>query len=177
MKSIIIYSSQTGFTKQYAMWIQEVLDGDLITIKEAEKEKDSFFEQYDCIIYGGWAIAGKINKAQWFINHIDQWKNKKLVLFCVGASPKENPDVNVFLENALSFEQQKYAKVFYCPGGINYDAMSLPYRLAMKSFVSMLKKKKDATDMEKDMAEWISKSYDISDKKYIEPIISYIEKE
>lgn len=177
MKSIIVFSSQTGFTKRYAQWLQEKIGGELITIKEAEKKNDSFFEQYDCIVYGGWAIAGKINKAKWFIDHIEQWKNKKLVLFCVGASPKENPDVDVFLDNALSNEQKKYAKIFYCPGGINYDAMSLPSKLAMKAFASMLKKKKDATQQEKDMAEWISKSYDISDKKYLDPIVSYLMEE
>ena len=44
----------------------------------------------------------------------------------------------------------------------------------MKMFVSALKKKKDATDDEKKMAEMISSTYDISDIKYIEPIVSYL---
>ena len=44
----------------------------------------------------------------------------------------------------------------------------------MKSFASILKKKKDASQKEKDMAEIISHSYDISDEKYIEPIVKYL---
>ena len=42
----------------------------------------------------------------------------------------------------------------------------------MKLFVSALKKKPD--EKSRQMAEYVSKSYDISDKKYIEPIVSYL---
>jgi hypothetical protein len=50
-----------------------------------------------------------------------------------------------------------------------------PSRMVLKMFVGALKKKKDATEDEKRMAEMISSSYDISDIKYIEPIVEYIE--
>ena len=50
----------------------------------------------------------------------------------------------------------------------------LPSKMMMKAFVTMLKKKKDATQMEKDMAAMISNSYDISDKCYVEPIVAYV---
>ena len=33
MKTIIIYSSNTGFTEQYAKWIAEETDAKLLTIK------------------------------------------------------------------------------------------------------------------------------------------------
>ena len=46
MKLLVIYSSQTGFTKQYAQWIAEAFAGDTMTIKDANKKKDDFFEQY-----------------------------------------------------------------------------------------------------------------------------------
>ena len=59
-------------------------------------------------------------------------------------------------------------------GGLDYDKMKTPSRLACKALVSMLNKKKDATQKEKDMAEMLSHSYDISDEKYIEPIVEYV---
>ena len=52
--------------------------------------------------------------------------------------------------------------------------MKAPSRLAMKMFVSALKNKKGATDKEKEMADKIATSYDISDIKYIEPIVEYL---
>ena len=43
----------------------------------------------------------------------------------------------------------------------------------MKMFIGALKAKKDKTEEEKIQIEMISKSYDISDKKYIEPIVEW----
>ncbi len=95
-------------------------------------------------------------------------------MFCVGGSPNDNPDVDTFLQNVLSEEQKSYIKVFYCQGGFNYEKMKAPSRLAMKMFVSTLKNKKDATEKERGMAEKMSSSYDISDIKYIEPIVAHL---
>ena len=44
----------------------------------------------------------------------------------------------------------------------------------MKMFVGSLKRKKNATEEEKTMVRMISSSYDISDIKYIEPIVDYL---
>ena len=46
--------------------------------------------------------------------------------------------------------------------------------MMMKMFIKMLKSKKNKTEEEEIMIKMISGSYDISDKKYIEPIIEYI---
>ena len=70
----------------------------------------------------------------------------------------------------------KKVAVFYWQGSFDYDKMSLASRLMMKAFVSALKAKKDQSEEEKVMAEMISKSYDISDKKYIQPILEWAEK-
>ena len=61
-------------------------------------------------------------------------------------------------------------KLFYCPGGLNYEKMSLGYRLMMRAFVNALKKKKNKTRAEERAAEVMSSSYDISDKAYIQGI-------
>lgn len=34
----------------------------------------------------------------------DKWKNKRLAVFCVGGSPNDNPDVDVFLQNVITEE-------------------------------------------------------------------------
>ncbi len=50
--------------------------------------------------------------------------------------------------------------------------MSAPSKMAMKMFTTALKNHKD--EKMRQTAEYISHSYDISDKKYLEPIISYL---
>lgn len=172
MKALVVYTSQTGFTKKYAEWIAKRLQADLLDVRDAKKKKD--FDSYDAIIFGGWAMAGKVMQSKWFLGKAPAWKEKKLALFCVGASPKENPDVEVSLKKLLTDEQREYIRAFYCQGGLNYDKMKTPSKLAVKALVSMLNKKKDASEKEKDMAEMLSHSYDISDEKYIEPIMEYV---
>ena len=62
MKSIIIYSSQTGFTEKYAKWLSEALECDILPLKQAKKLD---FQEYDAVIYGGWCCAGSINNLNW----------------------------------------------------------------------------------------------------------------
>ena len=179
MRTIIVYSSQTGFTKKYAQWLAEELDAegletDVITLAEAKKREDEFFDIAGTIVYGGWAMGGKIVNSEWFTRRIPVWKGKKLVLLCVGASPNELPEIETALHNALTDEERKYARAFYCQGGISYEKMKLPARLVMKAFAAMVRNKKDATEQDQKMGEMIAHSYDISDRKYIEPIIKYI---
>ncbi len=169
MKTVIIYNSQTGFTERYARWIAEATGADCFELSSAKK-KD--LTAYEAIIFGGWACAGNISKIGWFKNNIEKWSGKKLIAFCVGGSPRENPDVDNFLKTAE--EDLKPAKVFYCQGGFNYEKMSAVSRAMMKIFLQTLKAKKNKTEEDRGMIEMISKSYDISDKKYIEPILKYM---
>lgn len=174
MKTLIIYTSQTGFTKKYADWLAQKTGGDLLDLKDAQKKNDAFFEGFEAIVYGGWVMAASVVKVKWFLNKAASWKGKKLAIYCVGGSPNDNPDVEVMLKNMLTDEQREYIRAFYCQGGFNYERMNAPSRLAMKMFVSALKKKKDPTEEEKIMTEMVAKSYDISDEKYLEPLIEYL---
>ncbi|MBP5431907.1 flavodoxin domain-containing protein [Ruminococcus sp.] len=174
MKTIVVYSSQTGFTQKYAEWLSKELNADIMTVKEALKKEDSFFDQYDAVIYGGWVSVEKINKVDWFTKHILNWKNKKLALFCVGSSPANFSGVKNLLDKALTDEQKQYAKAFYCEGGLAYEKMSFGTRMLMKTYVAMLKSKKGNSEIDNERAEYISHSFDGTDPKYIKPIVAYI---
>ena len=171
MKTAVVYTSQTGFTKRYAEWIAERTGGDAIELGDAKKKDLS---GYDAIVYGGWACAGSISKISWFKKNIEKWTGKKLAAFCVGGSPIDNPDIEPALRKNFDEETYKKIGIFYCPGGFDYDKMSGKSKLMMKMFIKMLKSKKNKTEEEETMIKMISNSYDISDKKYIEPIVEYI---
>ncbi|MEY8426731.1 flavodoxin domain-containing protein [Lachnospiraceae bacterium 46-15] len=169
---IVIYNSQTGFTKRYAQWIAEATGADCLDLAVAKKTP---LATYEAIIFGGWACAGSISKLSWFKGNIDNWKDKKLIAFCVGASPIDSPEIEPFLKQNFTESELKKVSVFYCPGGLDYEKMSMPSKLMMKMFVKMLKAKKDKTEAEQEMIKMISASYDISDKKYIKPILKCLE--
>lgn len=173
MKTIVIYTSQTGFTKRYAEWIAEAAGADCLELSAAKK-KD--FTAYEAIIFGGWACAGNISKISWLKGNIDNWADKKLIAFFVGASPIDNPEIKVALNQIFKESERKKVETFYCPGGLNYEKMSTPSKLMMKMFIKTLKAKKDKTEKEQVMLKMISSSYDISDKKYIEPILQCLKK-
>ena len=171
MKTIVIYNSQTGFTKRYAQWIAEAVDGKCVEVKDAKKED---LNSFDTVVFGGWAMAGSITKINWFKKNIANLQGIKLITFCVGASPVENPEIDEFLAKASSEEGLENVKVFYCPGGLAYDKMSVTSKAMMKMFVKMLNSKKDKTEYDLRQIKMVSSSYDISDKKYIAPIVDYI---
>lgn len=169
MKTIVIYNSQTGFTKRYAEWIAEATGADCFELSAAKK-KD--LAAYDAIIFGSWACAGGISKLGWFKGNVDRWQDKKLIAFCVGASPIDSPEIDPALKRNFTESERDKISVFYCPGGLNYEKMPAPSKLMMKMFVTMLKAKKGKTEADQEMIKMISASYDISDRKYIEPILS-----
>lgn len=171
MKAAVIYNSRTGFTKKYAEWISEAVGADCFELGTAKKQN---FDIYDAIVFGGWACAGSISKISWFKSNIDKWSGKILIAFCTGGSPAESPEIETFLRNNFSGAEQKKVRVFYCPGGFNYEKMSVGSKLMMKMFRKMVDAKKDKTEADIEMLKMISHSYDISDKKYVEPIIKLL---
>lgn len=171
MKTAVIYTSQTGFTKKYAEWISEAAEADCFEIANAKKQD---FDKYDAIVFGGWACAARISKVSWFKSNIDQWSSKLLIVFCTGGSPAGSPEIATFLSSNFSEEEWEKVHVFYCPGGFNYEKMSAGSKLMMKMFQKMVGAKKDKTEADIEMLKMISHSYDISDKKYIEPIIKLL---
>lgn len=171
MKTVVVYHSQTGFTKRYAQWIAEAAGAECLELSEAKK-KD--LDSFDTIVYGGWACGGGISKLRWFLAHADGWPGKKLIVFCVGGSPADSPDIEPALRRNFTESQLQRIRVFYCPGGFNYEKMPAPSRLAMGLFRTALRGKKEKTEEEKVMLSMIAHSYDISDRRYIEPIVNAI---
>ena len=162
---------QQIFTKRYAQWTAEAVKADCFELSEA-REKD--LSGYEAVVFGSWVCAGSLSKFGWFKSNMDKWKDKKLAVFCVGASPADNPEVQDFLKQNFGGPEFAGVRVFYCPGGFCYEKMGMKSKLMMKVFMKALKAKKEKTEAEKEMVRWISSSYDISDRKYIEPVLEYL---
>lgn len=173
MKTIVIYNSQTGFAKRYAKWIAEAAGADCFELSAAKKKDLS---AYEAIIFGSWTCAGGISKLSWFKGNIGKWENKKLIVFCVGANPIDSPAIKPLFNRNFKESELKKVSVFYCPGGLNYEKMAAPSRFVMGMLVKALKAKKNKTEEVQEMIKMISASYDISDKKYIEPILECLQK-
>ncbi len=171
MKSIIIYNSETGFTKKYAKMLSESIQAECVPLKSAKKMNLS---DYDTVVFGSWCCAGGIKELDWFKDKIPSLSNKKLAVFAVGASPIDNPELKPAMDKIFSDPIWDNVMTSYCQGGICYEKMPASSKLLMNMFLFSLKAKKNPTEMEKSMSEHLATSYDISDIKYLDPIISYI---
>ena len=93
MKTAIIYSSETGFTKKYAFWLQEKLGNDakVFSLKEAKKVSWNSFDDFEAFVYGGWVCAAQINGAKWFKEKMPSLaaSGKKIALWATGGSPMD----------------------------------------------------------------------------------------
>lgn len=166
MKILLIYKSKTGFTKRYAEWIAEEINCKLENIANL---KNINFNRYDLVIYGSRIHAGKIDG-------IDKIKKlnlgNKLILFATGATPKETNSIKEVWKNNL--KEDKTIKHFYIPAGLNYEKMGFLDLMMMKMASRMLENKKDKSAEDIGMQNSINRSYDISNKSRIKPLVEYI---
>lgn len=110
MNTIVIYNSQTGFTERYAKWIAEAAGARCLSLSEAKKRN---LEKYDAIVFGSWACAGGISKLGWFKGNLERWAGRKLIVFCVGASPMDSPDIAPALRQNFTESELAKVKAFY----------------------------------------------------------------
>ncbi len=169
MKPVILYYSQTGFTKQYAEWMAEELSCPCFAF---EKGKSVDFSQFDAVIFGSWCHAGRLKKYKWFQDMLPRWKGKRKAVFAVGASPAGTIQAEQFLKT-LEIPGEEIT-AFYLPGGLRYERMGTASRIMMKMFSAMVNRKKEKTPEEEQMAQMVSRSYDVSDRKRIKPVLEYI---
>lgn len=169
-KILVVYKSSTGFTKRYAEWIAEELKCDLADYRKTTAEQMS---QYDTVVFGTRAHAGTIDGFQKAREMFRKSTAGRLVLFVTGAMPYDAGDaLEAFWKQNLTPEEMQEILHFYMPGGLCYEKMSLGDRMMMKAFGAMMRRKKDKSQEEEEMARMIAGSYDLSDKRYIRPLVS-----
>ena len=85
-KSIVIYTSKRGSTRQYAEWIAEELGADLVDAR-ARKLKLRDIKDYDTIIYGGGIYSGGIKGVELITKNWSKGlSQKRVIVFAVGMA-------------------------------------------------------------------------------------------
>lgn len=172
-KKVIIYGSKYGTTEKYAKWIAAATGAELMKYKEASIEK---LQKYDTIIYGGGLYGTRILGFKALKKSYGELKNKKIVVFAVGAS-RESREVIARIK-AINFtdEMKHNIQLFYLRGGLNYPAMSTKDRLLMlmlKVSIKVRKEEKRDADMNSILATY-GKKVDFTQRSAIQPIIKYL---
>lgn len=173
MKTIVVYTSKTGFTETYGNWIAQELKCEAIRYKELNKDK---LQGIDTIIYGGGIMAGRVAGLD-KVKKADYIKGKNLIVFATGGTSKDATEIiNKMKKDNLSEDEQKKIPFYYFQGGINYEKMGFLSKTLLKAMAKSLEKKANRTNEETGMMEVLKKSNDNSNREYIKELVQYVEK-
>ena len=172
MKGIILYASKYGATKRYAEWLAEKTGFDCVETKKAKIED---VKQYDTILLGGGIYASGIAGLSFLKKNIAQLREKKVIVFCDGASPYEERAFQQIVAHNLK-DSLAGLPCFYCRGAWDPDAMSLADRTLCRMLQKAVAKKKpeDCEIWEKALLEAGDQKHDWTDRSYLAPILEAI---
>ena len=171
MKIIIVYKSISGFTEKYAKWIAKELGGD---IKKQSEVNQKFLEKYDLIIYGGSLHASGIIGLKRINFLFTKLKNKKLIVFAVGASSPKKGVVDEIKNNNFDGDQ---TMLFYLRGGFNFNKLNLINKIIMFIFIHLIKHKSKKSDDDIGMISAYEKPVDFTKKENINDLVNYVKNE
>lgn len=173
MNGVILYQSKYGATEKYAEWLSEETG---FSIVETKKAKIEDIEKFDTIVLGGGVYASGIAGLSFLKKNIEVLKNKKIIVFCVGASPYDEKD---FLEVVHHNMKDKLCDIpcFYCRGAWNIDAMTIIDRNLCKMLrkAAVKKKPEELENWEKALVAAGDGSCDWTDREYLKPILCMLE--
>lgn len=164
MKKIVIYESVTGFTKKYAQWIAEELQAE---IKDTRTMNGVNLAEYDLVVFGGWLMGGRISG----LEKIHKQNVKKLVVFATGASL----DTKELAEEIRKANPLSGISFFYLPGGMHYSELGFMKKAMLKMVKKSIAKKENKTEADLYMEKVICTDFDMTDKKYIAPLLEACE--
>lgn len=171
-KGIIIYQSKYGATKKYADWLHETTGFDCVETPKAEL---NVVMQYETIVLCGGIYASGIAGLSFFKKNISRLKGKKAAIFCVGASPYDISAFDEIKTHNLTGDL-KEIPAFYGRGAWDESKMSWKDRTLCKLLQKAVAKK-DSDTYEPWMKALMcagGQSCDWTDKKYLAPLLDYI---
>ncbi len=173
MKSIVIYKSKYGSTRQYAKWIADELGCECFDAKDIKAED---LQKYDAIIYGGGLYAEIINGVSLITKNIEAFKDKKIAVFSTGITPLDCREYydKMVIEKNFKNGLPENVKVFNFMGKMVLSELSLVHRTALKTLKKIMSSKENATEMEKLLIELCDADCDFSDKEAIKELLEYI---
>ena len=173
MKGIILFQSKYGATKRYAQWLAESTGFSCVETKKADIRQVALC---DVIILGGGVYASGIAGLSFLRKHYVKLRDKKIVIFCVGASPYDVSAISQIARHNLK-EDLKEIPFFYCRGAWDEESMGFTDRTLCKMLQKAVEKQ-DPSTFEPWMTALLSSAgqkCDWTDKLFLSPILHELE--
>ena len=176
-KTAVLYKSNYGSTKNYALHIADALGADLFDISRVKKFD---FKKYDTLIYGGGLYAGKLNGLKHIAKSADELTGKNLVVYSVGlGDPTVASNAQMIMKGvnkALPKELMSRVHIYSFRGSLDWSKLSFIHRTMMKMLNNMISKKKeeDLTDDDRETLNIFGKNTDHTNLASAAPLIDYV---
>lgn len=126
MNTIIVYSSTTGFTKQYAQWISEETGFEAVELKFVKPEQ---IQNAERVIFGSSIKADHLMN----LDKIKKMNPKNLVIFAVGLTEKSDE----YTKKLAEVNQTGTAKLFFMRGGVKFSKLGFFERTILKKITGL----------------------------------------
>lgn len=173
----VVFKSNYGATRKYAMHIAHALEAELL---DMDRVKKFDFAKYDTVIYGGGIYAGKVNGIKFISSNAENLAGKTVIIFTTGlADPtvaKNAKDILKSLNKSLPKELMSKVHIYNFQGGLDYSKLSFLHKRVMSMVKKSIEKKceDERTDNEKGILESYGKNLDLTDMATASPLIDYV---
>ncbi|MBO4718802.1 MAG: hypothetical protein J5658_02905 [Prevotella sp.] len=136
-KSLIIYGSQYGTTKQYAEHLSAMTGIEAVAFKEA---KD--IDKYERVIFMGALYAGSVLGLKKTVSKMSS--KQELVVVTVGLVDPTDPENINYIRHSVRERVPEHlydeTRIFHLHGAIDYSQLSLKHRMMMAVIHSKISK-------------------------------------
>lgn len=169
---LIVYKSLTGFTREYAEAAAKALDCRCLPLKEAPA---IVVPRGGTLVFGGRLHAGSLDGLKQALGLYRASKAERFVVFATGATPASAEDtIRGMWEKNLGAELLGSVPHFYLPAGLRYGRMGAVDRLMMAGLRGYLRHRRNKSEADLAQERMISGSFDVSDTKYLEPMLELL---
>ena len=168
---IVLHNSHTGFTQRYAELIGKELDCPVHALKDAPAD----LSQYGTVVFGSRLKAGTVDGWKKAQKLLAKRGAKQLVLFATGAMPNEAEDkIRQVWEQNLTAGERETIPHFYLQAGLCREKLGGMDNAMLNVAAWAMGLKKNKSEEAAAFVDSISRSYDITDPKYIQPLVDCV---
>ncbi|MDD5040697.1 MAG: flavodoxin domain-containing protein [Patescibacteria group bacterium] len=146
MKTIILYKTQWGTTKQYAEWIHEAVAG--TEIGNLDEYGADTLHDYGMVVVGSRTYMGRIAAKNWLEENWHGLKGKKVYLFAVGLVPANSEQGKQSYEMIAEEVRNGLAGYVKIPGKVDVDKLNFWQKMIAKSTQASAPAEVDKSDIQ-----------------------------
>lgn len=161
--AVILYASQTGFTKRYAQWLSEETGLPCYPVEEAKGTVPKGEE----VLFCTWLCARKMQA----LKEVKHYQVKAILVVCMNTpSPA--------IAGALRKEHKlpETLPVFMAQGGMDRSKLGTKHKMMLTAMTRVLEKVRHPSDEDKAMLDLLLYGGDWTNREQLEPMLRWFDR-